>query len=159
MRTDSRPARDGRNKLHSLLSGVLLILISFSVTADELQPFTSDGCSLFPDGNLPGNDAWLHCCIAHDQAYWRGGTFQQRLDADYALRDCVVEAGHPEIAEMMLAGVRVGGGPISIAPYRWGYGWTMMRGYRPLSEEEKALADLLLPNEISTTGSSEGVQH
>src|SRR5262245_15908951 len=31
-------------------------------------PFTTDGCSTFPDG------AWKSCCVTHDYAYWCGGT-------------------------------------------------------------------------------------
>ncbi len=28
---------------------------------------------------------WQHCCVAHDVAYWRGGTAAQREQADSAL--------------------------------------------------------------------------
>jgi len=38
----------------------------------------------------------------------------------------------------MLAGVRVGGSPYYPTPYRWGYGWPYARGYKALSDEEKA---------------------
>ena len=112
--------------------------------AEQLAPFTSDGCSLFPDGQLPSRHEWLHCCTAHDQAYWQGGTYQQRLDADQSLHDCVDAAGFPEIAEIMYSGVRIGGSPFSVAPYRWGYGWDSLRGYRPLSADEQAKANALL---------------
>ncbi|HSF07446.1 MAG TPA: hypothetical protein VLG10_16825 [Methylomirabilota bacterium] len=34
--------------------------------------FTSDACSLWPDG------AWPTCCVDHDKIYWRGGTAEER---------------------------------------------------------------------------------
>lgn len=80
------------------------------------QPFISDGCSRFPDAD------WYDCCLAHDVAYWLGGDESLRLQADETLMQCVVDAGHPMIAEMMFAGVRVGGVPYFATPYRWGYG-------------------------------------
>ena len=39
------------------------------------------------------------------------GTYQQRLDSDQALKICLASVGQPEIAALMLAGVRVGGTP------------------------------------------------
>ena len=40
--------------------------------AAELADFTSDGCSLFPEGSHYG------CCYVHDVAYWPGGTADAR---------------------------------------------------------------------------------
>jgi len=48
------------------------VVMSYS-NADELKPFTSDGCSDFPDGTLTQKDLWLECCTAHDFTYWKGG--------------------------------------------------------------------------------------
>jgi len=45
--------------------------------------------------------------------------------------------GEPQIANLMLAGVRVGGSPYFPTSYRWGYGWSYSRFYKPLTEEEK----------------------
>jgi hypothetical protein len=120
---------------HSLLV-VLTLLLSAPATADELKPFTSDGCSSFPDGTPSQQDLWLQCCTAHDRAYWKGGTHAQRLEADLALRSCVAQVDEPEIAAVMLIGVRVGGSPVFPTRFRWGYGWTWPRWYGPLSEEE-----------------------
>jgi hypothetical protein len=97
--------------------------------AEEIKPFTSDGCSAFPDGTYEQKQLWLACCAVHDKAYWRGGTYQQRLDADLALKHCVAEVGEPLIAELMLAGVRVGGSPYWPTKFRWGYGWSYFHGY------------------------------
>lgn len=104
---------------------------------DTLKPFTTDGCSLFPDGTYAQQSLWMECCIRHDLAYWRGGTSQQRLQADQALRQCVTKVGEPEIAKLMLAGVRVGGSPYFPTWYRWGYGWSYQRGYAPLTPQEQ----------------------
>lgn len=106
------------------------------VQADTLKPFSSDGCSAFPDGTFEQNQLWLRCCTAHDYAYWQGGTYQQRVDADKALRRCVAAVGEEEIALLMLAGVRVGGSPFFPTTFRWGYGWSYPRFYGELSEEE-----------------------
>lgn len=105
--------------------------------ADELKPFTTDGCSVFPDGTPEQQSLWAGCCIRHDLAYWQGGTQAERLAADQALQRCVARVGEPEIAALMLAGVRVGGSPWFPTPYRWGYGWPYPRGYQGLTGEEK----------------------
>ncbi|MEZ5541638.1 MAG: FAD-binding oxidoreductase [Pseudomonadota bacterium] len=101
-----------------------------------LKPFTTDGCSAFPDGTIEQQSLWVECCIRHDLAYWKGGTYEERLGADRALEACVAQVGEPEIAVIMLAGVRVGGSPYYPTPYRWGYGWPWLRGYRALSAAE-----------------------
>ena len=127
----------------------------------ELESFTSDGCSgnlssnwgLLADG-LPGfadefgdKPPWENCCVAHDKRYWRGGAvdgYSRRLEADQALRQCVVTTGEtlaPQlsrehaltqqqvgeafkiIADLMYRAVRLGGQPCSLLPWRWGYGW------------------------------------
>lgn len=119
---------------------LLLALLSCSVTASatEIAPFTSDGCSSFPDGTPANQSLWLDCCVRHDLAYWKGGTYEERLAADLALEQCVVKLGEPEIARLMLRGVRAGGNPYLLTPYRWGYGWPFGRGYQALASEELA---------------------
>jgi hypothetical protein len=90
---------------------------------------------------------WEHCCIAHDRDYWRGMTqngFAEREQSDARLRDCVRATGErsgAEIAEtlglpqqevtdminltseLMYQAVRLGGGPCTGLPWRWGHGW------------------------------------
>jgi hypothetical protein len=107
-----------------------------SLASAELAPFTSDGCSSFPDGTPANQSLWLDCCVRHDLAYWRGGTYEERLKADLALEQCVAKAGEPDIAKLMLQGVRTGGSPYFWTLYRWGYGWPFGRGYQALSAEE-----------------------
>jgi hypothetical protein len=119
------------------MAALALLLATAPAGADELKPFTSDGCSAFPDGTPAQQELWLDCCTAHDLAYWKGGTYQQRLDADLALRRCVAQVNEPEIAALMLVGVRVGGSPAFPTRFRWGYGWSWPRWYGPLSTEEQ----------------------
>jgi hypothetical protein len=94
---------------------------------------------------------WEGCCITHDQAYHAASSaetaqesFDERLAADERLRRCVLETGkqrtaalvhaYPVTAEQveqlydfvahaMFDAVRLGGGPCSGLPWRWGYGY------------------------------------
>ncbi len=115
----------------------ILSLPSPSLLADTLKPFTTDGCSAFPDGTLEQQSLWADCCIKHDLAYWKGGTYAEKEQADKNLQLCVAEVGEPAIAEIMLAGVKVGGSAYYPTPYRWAYGWPYLRGYKALNENEK----------------------
>lgn len=139
-----------------------------SVIADpetELAPFETDGCSggmswswrvvadLLPDfAEAEGaHPPWEACCVTHDRAYHNAGgateaevSFAARLDADAALRQCVIDQGEAElstlaaryevtedrvrlayglVADSMFNAVRFGGGPCSPLPWRWGYGY------------------------------------
>jgi len=119
---------------------VSLIILTFpllSVASAKLKPFSSDGCSSFPDGTIGHKSLWLACCTAHDLAYWQGGTFKQREQADIDLKECVAQVGEQEIAVLMLAGVRVGGTPFLPTSFRWGYGWPYPKFYSELTEQER----------------------
>ena len=113
-----------------------LALFPLGSLASDIRPFESDGCSSFPNGTVKQNELWLSCCVAHDYAYWKGGTYQDRVAADKELVTCVSAAGETEIALLMLAGVRVGGTPYLPTRFRWGYGWPFPRGYKALTEDE-----------------------
>jgi hypothetical protein len=90
---------------------LLPTLLTACATIGPLAPFTTDGCSLFPDGSFISNTSWCHCCVAHDLVYWRGGTAEARLLADRELKACVQKAAdNPVVAQSMYAGVRLGGG-------------------------------------------------
>lgn len=111
---------------------------STAAWAVDLKDFASDGCSLFPDGTMGDRAKWCECCLRHDIAYWRGGAEQERKTADEALRACVLErTGDKALAETMYLGVRAGGHPVFPTWYRWGYGWTYGRGYKPLTMQEQ----------------------
>lgn len=117
---------------------VLFVLLTLPLCAftEEIKPFSSDGCSAFPDGTLKQNTLWLSCCTAHDRSYWQGGSYHERLTADQELQNCVEQVGEPEIALLMLAGVRVGGTPFLPTKFRWGYGWPYPKFYGKLTEKE-----------------------
>lgn len=128
-----------------------LALISCT-NESELAPFTSDGCSLFPDSSIITSRDWCSCCFDHDMAYWRGGTESERENADIALRDCVTQrTGNETLANLMYEGVRFGGSPYFYNWYRWGYGWGYERQYQALNDEESALADLMLEEFLEQT--------
>jgi hypothetical protein len=103
-----------------------------------IKPFSSDGCSLFPDRNWIGESDWLSCCFEHDVAYWQGGTEAQREQADVALKVCVMDKTKNEkFSELMYRGVRAGGSPYFYNWYRWGYGWSYSRKYGALNQAEQ----------------------
>jgi hypothetical protein len=140
----SRPSRPA-----PIAAAVLAAILSAPAGAADaparvLQSFTTDGCSLFPDRSSDGKADWCGCCVAHDLAYWRGGTPAQRLAADEALKACVARStGNRALAETMFLGVRSGGGPQLDTPFRWGYGWPYEGRYRALDADESARADAL----------------
>ena len=116
---------------------IICLVFSTIAQAENIDAFTSDGCSAFPDGTFQENELWLACCTEHDIAYWQGGTSEQRLVADNQLKECVAAVGKPNIAKLMLEGVRIGGSPYFPTSFRWGYGWDFFRGYQPLTVKEK----------------------
>lgn len=116
-----------------------LIILSSACQFSGNKPiaaFTTDGCSAFPEGTQAHKDLWHKCCTAHDVKYWAGGSYDERLQADLELRACVQSVGEPAIANLMLAGVRVGGSPWWPTSFRWGYGWSYTHGYNKLTDEE-----------------------
>lgn len=115
-----------------------LLLISSQINAETISDFKSDGCSHFPDGTLKQEALWCECCIAHDIAYWQGGTLKQKQAADQTLRDCVShKTNNPLLADTMYYGVTLGGLPVYPVWYRWGFGWSYGRGFKPLSQTEQ----------------------
>ncbi len=127
---------EGDFKLESLLNKNI---------ENKLQSFSTDGCSKFPDG-YPGSNPtqWRNCCIAHDIAYWQGGTAEQRKTADANLDKCVTSTGANIIGSAMYYGVRFGGIAGLPMSWHWGYGWIINRGYNPLSESEQAQVNKLV---------------
>lgn len=106
------------------LTTVFVLMLAFCVSSFgqtefvRVMPadFTSDGCSLFPDGN------YRDCCVEHDKLYYFGGTKQERKAADRQLCDCVRAKGHRFLSPLMYLGVRVGGVAWLPTPFRWGFG-------------------------------------
>ena len=106
----------------------------------ELNPFATDGCTKYADGTKENPTLWQHCCLAHDAAYWLGGTEPERLKADQELYSCVKATGDDSPARLMYLGTRAGGGPLGQNTYRWGFGWNRVRDYRTLTPEEMSMA-------------------
>ena len=76
------------------------------------------------------------------KGYWKGGTVEERDAADLKFRACILKkTGNEVLAKLMYEGVRAGGSPYFPTWYRWGYGWPKGRGYKALTEEEKALVE------------------
>lgn len=102
----------------------------------HLHAYASDGCTGALDGTQEAPDAWAHCCDAHDLKYWAGGNADERLKADQELKACVAATGHGDTARIMYLAVRLLGNPYNRTSWRWGFGWTKLRGYEPLNPEE-----------------------
>lgn len=130
-------------------SAIVALVVGLALTAcsarHAIGPFYSDGCSLFPDGSVGDPKLWCDCCFAHDIAYWRGGTREDREQADIGLRKCVLaKTSNPKLAAIMYDGVRLGGSPVFPNWYRWAYGWPYGRTYEPVTAAEAAQADARL---------------
>ncbi|MFK8012815.1 MAG: hypothetical protein AB8B80_12300 [Marinicellaceae bacterium] len=93
----------------------------------------SDGCSggmsaiykqlEFLHQSYGKNLAWRNCCEIHDEAYYYGGSKEEKLIADEKLSICVSKVvGNQFIGKAMQVAVEIGGGPHLPTPYRWGYG-------------------------------------
>ena len=120
------------------------ILSAIAAETAQLQPFSSDGCSLFPDRSPTGEADWCECCVQHDLAYWRGGTEAERLQADRELYSCVKKkTANEQLAQLMFSGVRSAGGPYHYTSYRWAYGWPYGRFYQALSPAEREQVERL----------------
>ena len=96
---------------------------------------------------------WFKCCVMHDEPYWMGGSWIERLVADMRLSLCIAIRAfsderrfpawlYPILAVLYFIGVRLFGGPYwphvkYIFPtkrFRWGYGHPTMR-YGPLPSQ------------------------
>lgn len=117
---------------------VAALLLGGCASPYMLRDFTTDGCSYFPDGDRLHPHRWCRCCMDHDRAYWRGGTTEQRSQADRELRECVLaQTQSQRLANGMYLGVRFAGTPWLPSGFRWGYGWAYGRGYKPLTPHEQ----------------------
>ena len=131
-----------RNAWYTVMIGMVAVGCS---SDQQLSPFSSDGCSLFPDSSIITGADWCTCCFEHDIAYWKGGTEAEREAADRALQACVeARTGNTVLARAMYEGVQAGGSPYFYNWYRWGYGWSYERKYQALTPSELKTADALL---------------
>ncbi|WP_413578006.1 helicase [Bdellovibrio sp. HCB290] len=103
---------------------------------EGILPFTSDGCSMSPNGPRDNPYAFLECCVQHDYAYWQGGTLAQKEQADLSFNACITEHSNETVGNIYYRAVSLGGGPQFNTPFRWGYGWNRHRGYKQLTSQE-----------------------
>ena len=120
---------------------VLLVIISAvgaaAQTKTEAAPaqtlpenFVSDGCTSFPDKD------YVDCCVQHDLAYFKGGSWTARWRADGELRKCVAAKQgwwHKPVSILMWSGVRVFGVPFLPTKFRWGFG----RDFKPIEKNRQ----------------------
>jgi len=141
-----------RNILGLFARLAVLSAVALACSSDaSLGPFRSDGCSLFPDSSAISKVDWCSCCFDHDLVYWRGGTREEREEADSRLQECVLaKTGNAALATLMYEGVRIGGSPYFYNWYRWGYGWSYDRKYQALTSDERDLAEKLVGEYRST---------
>lgn len=112
----------------------------------ETWTFTAEVSPKFAE-RVGKHPPWEYCCVAHDRHYWRGESisgYEKRRQADEELRQCVRQSAisqgkdlsislglsEQEVTEMinltadlMHTAVRLGGGPCTGLPWRWGHGW------------------------------------
>jgi hypothetical protein len=87
------------------------------------KPFSSDGCSLW--FNKWKEFDFYPACFKHDLKYWCGhpGEDVERLIADAELMIEIARiTKSTHMAEVMFAGVRIGGGEWTKASFSWGFG-------------------------------------
>ena len=89
------------------------------------RPFHFDGCTLFPD--RIGATSFLEACLAHDIAYWYGGSSSQRRHADQVFRQDIRESGSfgRWLQWPMYSAVRIFGNTWILRQFdaNWGFGY------------------------------------
>jgi len=101
---------------YKFIVGVCLFILSITPSIAK----QSDGCSV---GISKAWRFWLKqpppfeaCCVAHDKAYWKGGTSNHRAKADFNLYLCS-RPYNVSWSVIMLIGTKIGGQPFF--PYDW----------------------------------------
>ena len=127
--------------MRNLILFILLLSLFgvFEASANELQKFETDYCTMFQDGTPSNPNAWKQCCFDHDLRFWFGGSEVQRDLADTRLKSCVEKTGHSFIARAMYYSVRAGRYSPVKNKYQWGWGWKPFEGYKSLTSEQKKL--------------------
>jgi len=92
----------------------------------------SDGCSVprIARGFLPEEQGETRqCCVRHDEAYYYGGSREERQEADGRFSACLLAAGVPPwLARVYYLAVRVGGHPRFRRPnVSWAFGGDRFR--------------------------------
>jgi len=94
-------------------------------TAMPPRPFIFDGCTLFPD--KIGTLSLKEICLAHDIAYWIGGTPDEKKAADQKFKDDLSDSGivGKIISPIAYTGVVIFGDTWLTRQFNanWGFGW------------------------------------
>jgi hypothetical protein len=123
-------------------ASIYIMLFAACSRPPRLSPFTSDGCSLFPDKDYLSGASWCGCCVEHDYAYWKGGSDADRLAADLANEDCIIKrTGDTTVAHMVFRANRAGGSKHYPTWYRWGYGWPYEMKAIPDSSRQRMIGE------------------
>ena len=89
------------------------------------KAFVFDGCTLFPDtiAGLSLSDS----CLAHDIAYWTGGTAGEKKQADQLFKQSIKDQGllGKMVGPVVYAGVVIFGDTWLTRQFdaNWGFGW------------------------------------
>ena len=139
------------NQIKLFLTCSILLVGCTEEQSTNLADFSSYGCSLFVNGTFENPELWKECCLTYDIAYWKGGTEEDRHEADLAFKACVEKkTGDSTLSNLMYEAVRVGGQPYFPTWYRWGYGWPVGRGYKSLSDRELGLVEAKLEKYLNS---------
>ena len=92
-------------------------MLAHSGSGVAATPFKSNGCSGFREARF------FSCCFVHDLAFWAGGTWSDRRQADLALRRCIVDISNGYIANLSYFLVRLTVVPGAIVNDGWGRAW------------------------------------
>lgn len=117
-----------------------IFMLAFTVSAQGIKSFETDGCTMYPDGTSDNPSLWYHCCLEHDLRYWVGGDREDQKISDLKLKQCVRKVSTTWRAEIMYRGIRLGHlSPIK-SKYKWGWGWKTPKKFSSLTNDEKAEA-------------------
>lgn len=117
---------------------LIVLIYSFSASAFSssriVKNFCTDGCTSVNDLD----PEFIHCCVSHDLAYYKGGTIQEKDKADASLRVCIQQStsGFDLFSSSFGVATTDFGGEGETG---WGYGWGSTRPskyHNTLSEEE-----------------------
>jgi hypothetical protein len=123
----------------------LLLLLIFQIQSPHLHaqginPFSSDGCTLAPDGTFSRPSLWQECCIVHDLWYWGGGSKNLRSAVDKNLKSCIEAKAGALVANLFSLGVEIGSySPFKLKNKKWGNAWSLSSKpvYQDLNLDQK----------------------
>lgn len=107
----------------------------------------NDACTFLKDGTYEDYDREVlcPCCRNFDEAYYKGGTLEEKAQVDKDFRECVIDVTGCILTVERVFGDLKNPTPITAAfkseDYKWGYGWTGTRLPNPLNSDELALVE------------------